>query len=442
VYRLFLALRYLRSRLVNLISIGGVMMGVGVLIVVVSIMDGFQDRVRTTVRGNLSHIVLTPRTESTPFEPLARKLQERFPEIVSLTPQLHSFIFYEYQSNKLQVLGEGNRAFHQLNAVGIRWPTERRVSELEDYLLAARDPERPFHDEHALSREKQTVLVSRAFAEKFIGVPSKAEDWDWNRLLGLDLHVLLPKIRKTEAGEYVLDPDTRNLVISGVFDGADQIADLQTCYLDMDAMRTLLGLDPQRQEYSEIRVRLSDYSMAEALKGRLAESELLEGFVVETWEDQRADFLQAVDNEKMLLVIVLSFIVLLGGFIILATLTLTVVEKTRDIGIVAALGGSRTGILRIFLFNGLLIGVIGSLLGLGLGWLFTDNVNAVRAGLEKIGVNLFPPNVYHFREVPTIWHWPSVLAIMGGSVIVAVLAGFPPALRASRLDPVAALRYE
>jgi lipoprotein-releasing system permease protein len=442
VYRLFLALRYLRSRLVNLISIGGVMMGVGVLIVVVSIMDGFQDRVRTTVRGNLSHMVLTPRKEAVPFEPLARKLQERFPEIVGLTPQLHSFIFYEYQSNKLQVLGEGNRAFHQLNAVGIRWQTERQVSDLADYLLAVRDPERPFHDEEAISRELRTVLVSRAFAERFMGVPFEGEGWDWNRLLGMRVHVLIPKIQKNETGDYVLDPSTYNLVVSGVFDGMDQIADLQTCYLDMDAMRSLLGLDPQRQEYSEIRVKLSDYELAESLKHRLVESELLDGFVVETWEDQRADFLQAVDNEKMLLVIVLSFIVLLGGFIILATLTLTVVEKTRDIGIVAALGGSRTGILRIFLFNGLLIGVIGSLLGLGLGWLFTDNVNAVRAGLESVGVNLFPPNVYHFREVPTIWHWPSVFAIMCGSVLVAVLAGLPPALRAARLDPISALRYE
>jgi lipoprotein-releasing system permease protein len=149
-----------------------------------------------------------------------------------------------------------------------------------------------------------------------------------------------------------------------------------------------------------------------------------------------------VDNEKVLLVIVLSFIILLGGFIILATLTLTVVEKTKDIGVVAALGAGRRGILAIFLFNGLLIGVLGAILGLALGYVFTDNVNWVKDRLHDLGVDVFPKNIYHFDQIPTVWDWPSILSIMAGSVLIAFLAGLLPALRAARLDPVAALRYE
>jgi lipoprotein-releasing system permease protein len=145
----------------------------------------------------------------------------------------------------------------------------------------------------------------------------------------------------------------------------------------------------------------------------------------------------------VLLVIVLSFIVLLGGFIILATLTLTVVEKTRDIGVLTALGAYRSGVLSMFLGTGLLIGVIGAFLGLLLGWLFTDNVNGVKEFLdERFGIQIFPPDIYLFPDIPTIWHWPSVLTIMAGSVLVAFLAGFVPALRAARMDPVKALRYE
>jgi lipoprotein-releasing system permease protein len=150
----------------------------------------------------------------------------------------------------------------------------------------------------------------------------------------------------------------------------------------------------------------------------------------------------AVRTERVLLVIVLSFIVLLSGFIILATLTLTVVEKTRDIGVLAALGASRSGILSIFLRNGLFIGVIGSLLGLGLGALLVDNLNPIKEFFDRRGIHLFPPHIYLFTEIPTVWDWPTVLTIMGGSVAVAFAAGFLPALRASRLDPVVALRHE
>lgn len=443
MYRLFLAQRYLRTRLVNLLSVGGVMVGVGVLIVVVSIMDGFQDQVKTVVRGNLSHLILTPREEVEPFESLEAALRREFPEVEAVSPQLHFFLFHEYQSQKLQVLGEGNRAFHQLTAIGVRWAYEARVSSLPEYLLCARHPDQPFRDDAARAREKRTVLVSRAFAERFLGTPPPPEgggepQWEW--LLGREVRVMLGTIESGVEGEPALRASSYNLVVSGVYDAHDTVQDLGTCYMDIDQLRGLIGLDKARHEYSELRVRLGDYRHAEALKPRLAAR--LPGFVVETWEDQRADFLRAVDTEKVMLVIVLSFITLLSGFIILATLTLTVVEKTKDIGIVAALGGSSTGILSIFLFNGLLIGVLGSVLGLGLGWVFTENVNAIKDWLAGAGVTVFDPNVYHFRHIPTIWNWPSVLAIMLGSAAVAFLAGLVPALRAARMDPIRALRYE
>lgn len=443
MYRLFLAQRYLRTRLVNVISIGGVMVGVGVLIVVVSIMDGFQDQVKTVVRGNLSHMIITPREQVTPFAALDASLRREFPEVAATSPQLHFFLFHEYASQKMQVLGEGNRAFHQLTVMGIRWAYEADVSLLREYLLCARNPDQPFVDEDALAREKRTILISRTFAEKFLGTPPPDErtgepQWEW--LLGREVRVMLGTIEQSPTGEPLLQSSSYNLVVSGVYDARDAVQDLSNCYMDIDQLRSMIGLDPVRHEYSEIRVRLKDYGQANALKPRLAAR--LPGFVVETWEDQRADFLRAVNNEKVLLVIVLSFIVLLGGFIILATLTLTVVEKTKDIGIVAALGGSSTGILSIFLFNGLLIGVLGSVLGLGLGWLFTDNVNTIKDGLSSLGIDIFPSDVYHFRHIPTIWDWPSVLAIMAGSAAVAFLAGLVPAMRAAGMDPIRALRYE
>jgi lipoprotein-releasing system permease protein len=463
VYRLFLAFRYLRSRLVNLISVAGVMFGVAVLIVVVSVMDGFQDRVRRVVRGSLSHLVLTPLSQAEalpPFKNLERDLQTAAPRVEAATPQVSMPVFYEFETNQRSALSYQGRAWHQMQAVGIDWKREIRVSELADYVMAVVDPEDPFFHPFAAEREKTTVLVSRTFAENFrLG---KCPEHPNGLLMddrtdkpladGALLQERLAQVIGTEVGimwgrpevdektgETTVKPNNANLVVSGVYDAHDTTEDNVRMYLDIAALRKLGKIE---DEYLQVNVRLDDYEAAEGVKAALS-GRYANLFGVRTWEDQKATFLAAVDQEKVLLVIVLSFIVLLGGFIILATLTLTVVEKTKDIGVVAALGAGRRGILSIFLLNGLLIGVIGAVLGLGLGYWFTANVDGVRAFIaETFGRDLFPPSIYHFRSVPVIWSWPSVFTIMGGSVMIAFLAGLLPALRAARLDPIAALRYE
>lgn len=481
MYRLFLALRYLRSRLVNLISVGGVMAGVAVLIIVVSIMDGFQARVRKHVRGSLSHIILSPTApaEVTPsFADLSKTLKAREPHVVAAAPQIRYPVFFEYKTQRQVAIDSGGFTWHQMQAVGVDWPHEVQVTELKDAILACTDPGRPFFVSREIEdKDKMTVLVSRTFIEKFALTPYDAETglpvfrWGAMRtqegerldddelvrqraltLIGEELTIIVPQAKVDEAGNPTLDAQQRIAVISGVFDSGDAIDDMKSLYMDIARVRSMLAermdesTDPPvplpPHEYLQVNVKLDDFEHADAVKLRLTAA-IGHSFIVETWEDQKADFLMAVEQEKVMLVIVLSFIVMLGGFIILATLTLTVVEKTRDIGIVSALGASRTGILSIFLFNGLLIGVFGSLLGLGLGYWFTENVDAVHAFIKDVtGRDVFPPTIYHFRSIPTVWHWPSVFTIMGGSVMVAFFAGLLPAMRAARLDPIKALRYE
>lgn len=462
MYRLFLAFRYLRSRLVNVISIVGVMFGVAVLIVVVSVMDGFQDRVRQVVRGSLSHLVLTPLVDSEhlpKFADLRRDLRAQEPHVQAAAPQIRMPVFYEYETRRRTVLSYQGQAWHQMEAVGIDWQYERHVTELADYLMIAVDREDPFFHAYAVEREKTTVLVSRTFAENFrLGKSPEhpnglllddvtdrpLEDGPLlqerlKALIGVEVGVLWGRPGEDPGGNPKVTPNNKLLLVSGVYDAHDTTEDNVRMYLPISALRKMAEVD---DEYLQVNVRLDDYKAAKGIKGSLAKR-YENVFFVQTWEDQKATFLAAVDQEKVLLVIVLSFIVLLGGFIILATLTLTVVEKTKDIGVVAALGASRRGILSIFIFNGLLIGIIGAVFGLGMGYLFTANVDWVRAFIaNSFGHDLFPPSIYHFRQVPVIWSWPSVFLIMGGSVLIAFLAGLLPALRAARLDPVAALRYE
>jgi len=446
VYVFFLALRYLRSRLVNFIAVGGVMVGVAVLIVVTGVMDGFRTQVLEVLRGNLSDIVMTPLQgpdEPLPaYETMDRQIRED-PRVAATSPQIEWLVLYLYPKWNRGQLSVGDYSVLQMRAVGIDYERERRVSKIGQYLIAANDRENPFESTRVVTHDKVgSVVVSRTFAKNY---------------LGLDREVLVPaNLLETDVGitfvylnERGGDPtsseggvtakwSTHQLPISAVYDGKDTSLDATRIYLDKDVLRRIARI---KDEYHVIRVKLKNPHDAKELKKDF--NERFPDFFTATWEDHRADYLRAVNNEKVLLAIVLSFIVLLGGFIILATLTLTVVEKTRDIGVLSALGATRGGVRGLFVGNGLLIGVLGALLGVGLGALFQDNVNTIKDFLSEVmHIEIFPSDIYLFREIPTIWDWGTVAWIAGGSILMAFVAGLIPAMRAARMDPVKALRHE
>jgi lipoprotein-releasing system permease protein len=448
VYRLFLALRYLRSRLVNLVAVAGVAAGVAVLIVVTSVMDGFRVRVLQSIRGNLSDITMTPVVGPgiplPDYDALDRAIRSTpGMDVIATSPVVEQVVFYLFKRGRMvgAEIQVGDWDVWQMRAWGIDWTREARVSEIARFLVAANDLERPFFSRRQAEREKEgTVLVSRTFAEQFLGLTPGT---DPATLLEMDVGITFLNVEEQKGpnggaeGQIKAQYATYQLPIAGVYDAEDSSFDTTRVFMERSVVARLARLDP----YTRVRVKLQDPRRADAAKETLRRH--FPDFVVHTWEDQRRQFLKAVNNEKVLLVIVLSFIVLLGGFIILATLTLTVVEKTRDIGVLTALGAHSHGVLSMFLGTGLLIGVLGSLFGLLGGWLFTDNVNAVKDFLENhFGVQIFPPDIYLFDQIPTVWHWPTVVWIMGGSVLISFLAGLVPALRASRMDPVKALRYE
>ena len=162
---------------------------------------------------------------------------------------------------------------------------------------------------------------------------------------------------------------------------------------------------------------------------------------VETWRDSQSDMLQAVAIELSVLNVLLFLIIAVAGFGILAIFFMIVIEKTRDIGILKSLGAGGFGIMQIFLYYGLALGVLGSGLGLILGVTFVRHINQIAFTLSKImGHDVFNPEIYNFYEVPAIIEPSTVVWIVIGSVTIAVVSGILPALRAARLKPVDALR--
>jgi len=167
------------------------------------------------------------------------------------------------------------------------------------------------------------------------------------------------------------------------------------------------------------------------------------GLRIETWEQKQGPLLHAIAIEKSILNVLLFLIIGVAGFGILAIFTMIVAEKTRDIGILKALGASNWGVLKIFLSYGFLLGVVGAWLGTLLGVSLTNNINEVENFLSGItGKHIFDPKVYYFDKIPTDIQFWMVMGVNVGAVGIAVLFSVLPALRAALLHPVRALRYE
>lgn len=166
-------------------------------------------------------------------------------------------------------------------------------------------------------------------------------------------------------------------------------------------------------------------------------------FNIQTWRDMQGPLLAAVRLETTILNILLFLIIAVAGFGILATFFMIVVEKTRDIGTLKALGASGTGVMSIFLSYGVLLGVVGSGVGTVGGLLFVRHINSIAAVIERItGQEVFDPTVYYFSSIPTIVQPLTVAWVVAGSILIATTASVLPALRAARMNPVQALRFE
>jgi lipoprotein-releasing system permease protein len=197
------------------------------------------------------------------------------------------------------------------------------------------------------------------------------------------------------------------------------------------------------KSFTTIQIKLKDYRDAETVKKRL-EGVFPPGlYSVRTWEEKQGPLLAAVAVESAILNVLLFLIIAVAGFGILAIFYMIVVEKTRDIGILKALGASSNGIAVIFVSYGLGLGIVGAGTGTLVGLLFVWNINTIEHWLNKItGVEVFDHRIYYFPEIPTHVEPLMVVWVALGAMLIAVLASVLPARRASRLHPVRALRYE
>ena len=225
--------------------------------------------------------------------------------------------------------------------------------------------------------------------------------------------------------------------------------DSNLVYCNLEMLQHIRGMVKTAEDGTEVRgfttlqIKLKKYSDAHTVVDILRANFGAERYDVNTWEQRQGPLLAAVDVESSILNILLFLIIAVAGFGILAIFFMIVVEKTRDIGILKALGASSSGVMSIFLTYGLLLGMVGAGAGVAFGLTFVFYINEVEKWITYItGREVFPEKIYYFKDIPTHIDPFTVCWVALGAVMIAVLASVLPARRASQLRPVQALRYE
>ncbi len=458
MYRVFLSWRYMRARRTNVIGILGIMVGVGALILILSIMSGFLDQTRKIVRGALSDIIITPysvprpdglRVPSDPDALLAAVRAD--PRVAAATPQrawtglltsTETRLDAELTNMRMADLERGRLALVQL--LGIDVESEYATSELkaamqsESLTGASRvanidDPFAPPPDYDPPGRPLASIIVGEQQATML------------NLTRGSVINIMTGVPNAT--GDDIR-PNNRRYVVAGTFRTGENETDLSTVYLPRAELVSLLGTPTQ---YDKVLVKLKDYERdGEAVRDDLREGLYAKGLIrdrhsseVRTWEEFRGTLLGAIENEKTLMSIMLSLVVVVAGFTVFAILSMMVTEKRRDIGILSALGATPAGIHVLFVLIGFWDALIGATLGAAIGTWAAFKIDAIERWLsDTFNVQIFNRDVYLFDHIPSVVEPVGVALIVLGAFVCTLLFASLPAWKAGRLHPLDALRYE
>ena len=428
-YEFFVGLRYLKAKrrqkgisLNTLISIGGVTVGVAALIATLAVMTGFSEDLRDKILGTTSHIVITDRIQDEISD--YRKLVEearRVPHVVAATP----FIFKQVLlSSDVNVFGVVLR--------GIDPETETKVTEIGrnmvegrlEYLTRPPPPDLP--EGNAPQTDDASlpgIIIGKELAARL------------GTFWGDKINIISPvgksgePIGKSLSGPMGFTPKIRKFRVVGVFDSGMYEYDSTFAYISIQEAQNFFNLP---DVVTGVEVKVDDIYLA----GRVArelEARLDFPYQARDWMRLNRNLFSALKLEKMMMFIILVLIILVASFNIVSTLTMTVVEKSREIAILKAMGATRESIMRIFMLEGVIIGGVGVILGIPLGLVVCWFLQTFYT---------LPSDVYYISELPVKIQALDVILVSSSAVFIGFLATLYPSWQAAKLDSAEALRYE
>jgi lipoprotein-releasing system permease protein len=403
----FLSIRYLKAKrkqtfisIITLISIAGITVGVMALIVVLSVMNGFRTDLMSKILGVNSHLfVLNPGGPFGDYKEVLKKVRS-VDGVVASTP----FIYSQVMVNNM-----GNVSGPIL--WGIDPQSAGDVINIKKIIKSG-----SFNSLTEKQGEFPAIIIGKELASR-IGIGK-----------GNVLTVISPQGKLTPLGR---TPNNRQYLVTALFDSGYYEYDANMAFVSLPEAQELLGMGDQ---VTGLQVNVKDLDATEKTSA-LIEKKLGFPFYTRDWKEMNRSLVEALLWERIAMWIILAMIVLVAGLNIINTLVMVVLEKHREIAILRTMGARRISIMAIFVLQGLIVGLVGTFLGLlfGLG---------ICGSIARFKFIHLPADVYYIATLPVKVDWTEILIIAVASLSISLLATIYPAWRAARLNPVEALRYE
>ncbi len=404
------AFRYLRARrqegfvsVIAIFSLLGIALGVATLIIVMSVMNGFREDLIGRILGLNGHLgFYGAGATMSDFDATAAQVRQ-VPGVVSATPLVEG-----------QVMATGTGAAAGAVVRGIRPDDIRARKLIADHIVAGSLAD--FADDN--------IAIGDRLARR-LGIA-----------VGGKVTLISPEGTDTAFGTV---PRMKTYTVAALFDVGFYEYDNSFIYMPLDVAQLFFKM-PNTVSYLEVFVRNADQSTA---VGRAIAQMLNRPVRILDWQKANSSIVNAVEIERNVMFLILTLIIIVAAFNIISGMIMMVKDKGRDIAILRTMGASRGMILRIFMLSGASIGVVGTLAGLGLGLVITNNLEAIRQFLQGVlHVNLFSAEIYFFTRIPAHIDSGEVTAVVLMALALSFLATLYPSWRAARLDPVEGLRYE
>jgi lipoprotein-releasing system permease protein len=409
---LFVGLRYTRAKrrnhfisFISFISIAGIGLGVTALITVLSVMNGFDKELRTRILSVASHMIVSGANDALDDWHQLEPYLERYPQIEGMAPYVHAE----------GMLTAGS---------GVSGALVRGVSPQLEPSVSSLDKDMVMGSMSDLKSGKFNIILGEELARRL------------SVRVGDKVTLVTPQASVTPVG---IIPRLKRFTVVGVFEAGMYEFDSALALIHIDDAARLF-LKPG--QVSGVRLKLKNMFDAPYLT-QLMVKDLPHGYVITDWTRQHVNFFRAIKTEKVVMFVILTLIVAVAAFNIVSTLVMVVTDKKADIAILRTLGASPGAIMRIFIVQGVVIGLFGTLMGVVGGIALASNVETIVPAIEGIfGIKFLSPDVYYISELPSEMLWSDVITISVVAFVLCVIATLYPAWRASRTQPAEALRYE